>query len=71
MQFLGIIFNVLVVGIFVIYWIFAFIILYHLTRFGVGTQPKKFAAIFLGGSLIFSSFAVAMFLEIEITKLLP
>ncbi len=71
MQFLGIIFNVLIVGVFFVYWIFAFIILYHLTRFGIGTQPKKFAAIFLGGSLIFSGIAVAMFLKIDITKLLP
>lgn len=32
------------------YWIFNFVIIYHLLRFGVGVQPKRFAAIFLLGS---------------------
>jgi hypothetical protein len=36
----------------VFYWIFGFVILYHLARFGVGTQPKKFAAVFLLGSVV-------------------
>ena len=34
-----------------VYWILTFIILYHLVRFGIGTQPKKIAAIFLLGSI--------------------
>lgn len=33
------------------YWIFNFVIIYHLLRFGVGVQPKRFAAIFLLGSI--------------------
>ncbi len=37
-----------------VYWTGAFVILYHLIRFGVGNQPKKIAIIFFVGSLILS-----------------
>jgi hypothetical protein len=35
-----------------LYWAVAFIILYHLNRFGIGVQPKRFSAAFLLGSMI-------------------
>lgn len=35
-----------------IYWIGAFLVLYHLIRFGVGNQPKAVAFIFFAGSII-------------------
>jgi hypothetical protein len=38
--------------VFLLYWIFNFTIIYHLARFGVGTLPKKLAAIFMLGSII-------------------
>jgi len=41
---------VIAVTIFV-YWLFNFTIIYHLARFGVGTQPKKIAFIFFLGSI--------------------
>jgi hypothetical protein len=44
----------------VFYWIFSFIVLYHLARFGIGTQPKKFAVVFLLGSVTLF-FASVMF----------
>ncbi len=34
-----------------IYWVFNFIVLYHLTRFGIGTLPKKIALVFLLGNI--------------------
>jgi hypothetical protein len=38
----------------VLYWGFNFIVLYHLLRFGVGVQPKRFACIyFLGSTFLF------------------
>ena len=61
----GIIFNIIVAIIFVFYWTAAFTLLYHLTRFGVGTQPKKLAAVFLFGSLIFASLVLILYLEFD------
>ena len=52
-----------------IYWVFNFIILYHLARFGVGTQPKKFAAIFLLGSVFLFSMSSLLFLGLDINSL--
>ena len=66
MLFLEIIFNVLVTGMFLIYWGMVFIIIYHLTRFGIGVQPKKFAAIFMLGSLVLSTVAIILFTKLEI-----
>lgn len=48
----GFIFTLVFALFILVYWIFNFIILYHLTRFGIGTQPKKFSAVFLLGSII-------------------
>lgn len=45
------IFTLVFVFFVLVYWIFNFLILYHLTRFGIGTQPKKFSAVFLLGSI--------------------
>jgi len=37
-----------------VYWGFNFVVLYHLLRFGIGVQPKRFAALyFLGSSVLF------------------
>lgn len=70
MPFLEIIFNVLVIGLFVVYWAVAFIIIYHLTRFGVGVQPKRFAAIFMLGSLVLSAIAIVLFTKLEVSAFL-
>lgn len=68
---LEIIFNTLAGGIFLIYWGVVFTILYHLTRFGIGVQPKKLAAIFLFGSIILSCTATILFMNIDINSLIP
>ena len=44
-----------------LYWTISFMVLYHLTRFGVGLQPKRFAAAFLMGSVIlFATFVIVL-----------
>lgn len=62
--------NILAAGILLIYWGIAFIVLYHLTRFGIGVQPKKFAAIFLFGSVILSVAVIILFMNIDISSLI-
>ena len=48
-----------------VYWIYNFVILYHLTRFGVGAQPKKIAAVFALGSILLFCITVVLFLTID------
>lgn len=69
-----IIFNILAALLFLIYWGVTFIILYHLTRFGIGVQPKRFAAIFLFGSVVLSAITIILFMSIDLnvlTSLIP
>jgi hypothetical protein len=47
-----------------VYWTGAFVILYHLIRFGVGDQPKKIAVIFLAGSLFLSIITTLFFARV-------
>jgi len=63
--------SIILLSLFVlfVYWIFNFIILYHLTRFGIGTQPKKFAAVFLLGSIGLFLISVLLFANIDINSL--
>jgi len=68
---LSIILNILASLIFLVYWIAAFIILYHLTRFGIGVQPKKFAAAFLFGSVVLSGTAIILFMNLNLNSLIP
>ena len=57
---LHIIINLVLVLFLLFYWMATFLLLYHLTRFGIGVQPKRFSALFLFGSLVLS-FAVIFF----------
>ena len=63
--------NVFFIGVLVVYWIFAFVMVYHLTRFGIGTQPKRLAGIFLTGSLILSATILIFFIKADLTQILP
>ncbi|MEX2013354.1 MAG: hypothetical protein WD897_00360 [Parcubacteria group bacterium] len=67
---LEIIFNILAGLAFFIYWVIAFIILYHLSRFGIGVQPKKFAAAFLFGSVVLSATVIILFTRTDISAFL-
>jgi sensor c-di-GMP phosphodiesterase-like protein len=40
-----------------------------LARFGIGTEPKKFAAIFLLGSIILFSVSVLLFAGLDMNSL--
>ena len=64
------IFNILVGFVLFVYWGVTFFTLYHLTRFGIGVQPKKFAALFLMGSIVFSATAIIFFMKVDINSLL-
>lgn len=65
----GIVLNIFLVFLFIVYWIVVFLILYHLSRFGVGVQPKKFAAIFLFGTVVLFSFALAFYVNFDVRTL--
>lgn len=63
-------FNILVVVLSFIYWGVSFVIFYHLTRFGVGVQPKRFAAIFLFGSIILFTASILLYANLDIKEFL-
>lgn len=50
------------------YWLLVFVILYHLVRFGVGTQPKKIAFIFFIGAIGLFFISVMIFAWIDTAK---
>ncbi len=52
-----------------IYWTMAFLVLYHLIRFGVSGQPKKIAAIFLAGSLVLTIVVVLLFSQVDFSNI--
>ena len=70
MPLLEIIFNTLAALALFIYWVVTFIIFYPLTRFGIGTQPKKFAAVFLLGSVVLTSVVIIFFINSDISSLI-
>ena len=61
--------NVLVGAAFLGFWLGAFIILYHLARFGVGVLPKKLAIIFLVGALGIFTWCVVTYMKLDITNI--
>ena len=52
--------------IFLVYWVQTFLIVYHLTRFGIGPAPKLFAMIFFVGSGILFMLAVGMYSRVHL-----
>jgi hypothetical protein len=63
------IFIAIVLFFVLIYWLFNFTILYHLARFGIGVQPKKFAAVFLLGSVVLFSVSVLLFAGLDLNSI--
>ena len=57
---------ILFVFAFLVYWVNAFFIIYHLVRFGIGTQPKIVALFFFMGSIVFFMSTVISFTQIDI-----
>lgn len=63
-------FYILVVILYITFWVMAFVILYHLTRFGVGVQPKKVAATFLLGAVTLFCASIFLLASLDISTLL-
>ncbi len=57
--------TVIILVFFLVYWMYDFVMLYHLTRFGIGTQPKKLAAVFLLGSIVLVIISAALFANLH------
>lgn len=62
--------NIVVIFIFLGFWTMSFAIMYHLTRFGIGTLPKRLAALFLIGSIILFATAVTLYQKLNIPALI-
>ena len=58
--------NAIMVALYLIFWGAVFVILYHLTRFGVGTQPKRFAAIFFLSSVLLFRVSILLFANLDL-----
>jgi hypothetical protein len=63
------IFTVATGLIFLIYWVYAFFIVYHLTRFGIGPVPKLFALVFLFGALMLFSLTLLAYSRIDTVEI--
>jgi hypothetical protein len=61
--------NIFIGFLFFIFWITVFVILYHLTRFGVGVTPKRLAAAFLFGAVILFCTSLVLFVTIDLSIL--
>ena len=62
--------NIILAFLALIYWGAVFTILYHLTRFGIGTQPKRLAAIFLFGTVVLFFASVILYVRVDLNSLL-
>ncbi len=65
----GMVLVIIVLIIILSYWIYNFVIFYHLTRFGIGAQPKKIAAVFMLGSLLLFALAILLFFMIDFSAI--
>ena len=67
---LQIVLNAIMFAVYLVFWGAAFAVLYHLVRFGVGVQPKRFAAAFLVGSVLLFGASVILFANLDIASLI-
>ena len=52
-----------------VYWVFTFMIFYHLIRFGIGIQPKRLAFVFIVGAGVLYCVSVIALFSIDILAL--
>jgi hypothetical protein len=52
-----------------LYWTMAFLVLYHLIRFGVSGQPKKIAIFFLAGSLVLTIITILLYSQVDLSTI--
>lgn len=50
---------------FLVYWVQAFFVVYHLVRFGIGPKPKFMALLFFVGSIILFAGVIITYQQIE------
>lgn len=55
--------------IFIIYWLYVFVIIYHLTRFGVGPRPKVVAFVFFIGAVVLFIIPIQLLNTLNLTAL--
>lgn len=60
---------VLLISVSVFYWIYVFVVIYHLVRFGIGLTPKILALIFLAGSVMFFTTALVLYYRVDLDQL--
>lgn len=60
---------VVLAGVVFVYSLFAFFIIYHLDRFGVGPAPKVAAFVFFIGSMLLLFLVVVTFFSIDFSIL--
>ena len=51
----------------IIYWVMAYFLIYHLTRFGVGAEPKMISFVFLLGSILLTIISIAVYNQLTLT----
>jgi len=54
-----------------IYWVGAFIIVYHLLKYGITNKPRRIATIFLAGSIVLSIISFMLYTQIDWQKIFP
>ncbi len=62
--------NAFALLIYLLYWGAGFITFYHLTRFGVGIQPKRLAAVFFIGSITLFLISIMVFARTDLESLI-
>jgi hypothetical protein len=60
--------NLIVGFVYLFFWGVVFVILYHLTRFGIGVQPKRFAGIFLFGVVILFCLNIFIYARLDLNS---
>ena len=58
---------ILFVIFFLVYWVNAFILVYHLVRFGVGPNPKAIALVFFLGAMVLFMVTILYFSRVDFT----
>lgn len=57
--------SLFILALILVFWVFNFIVIYHLIRFGIGTQPKRIAVVFLLGSSVLFLMSAQLYSNID------
>ena len=56
--------------VFVVYWVNVFLVIYHLTRFGIGVRPKVIALVFFMGAIVLFAVAAGLAYRVNLAAIL-